>query len=97
MTICLATQKPYFDIDYHILALLILLKCLILNNWVTLGFVIFSGAINITDPSFFSEGLNPAALGSVGCLGTESNLLSCDHQRFEEVLSCETAGVVCQG
>ena len=56
-----------------------------------------SGAINVIDQRFFSEGRNLAVLRNVACTGNEMDLLRCGHERIDEVLNCKTAGVVCQG
>ena len=46
---------------------------------------------------YFSEGVSPAFMSLVQCLGTEGQLLDCSHLISTQGLSCDKAGVVCQG
>ena len=55
------------------------------------------GAVNVSAPDHFSEGVNPALLTSVSCTGTETEILECGRVTSSRALPCDTAGVVCQG
>ena len=58
---------------------------------------LFIGAINVSAPAYFSEGVSPGLLTSVNCSGSEEKILDCEHVSSSRGLSCNTAGVVCQG
>ena len=51
--------------------------------------------MNVAD--YFSEGVSPAFVSFVECSGTEREVLDCSHLTSTQGLSCEKAGVVCQG
>ena len=55
------------------------------------------GAVSVSAPDYFSEGQSPGRMTSVNCSGTESTILECDHVTSIIGLSCNTAGVICQG
>ena len=55
----------------------------------------FTGAINVSAPAHFSEGVSPGLLTSVNCSGSEEKILDCEH--ISSLLFCDTAGVLCQG
>ena len=58
----------------------------------------FSVATIAVSYAAFGEGTGPIILDNVGCTGTESSLLSCNHRGIG-VTYCgnyEAAGVVCQ-
>ena len=57
----------------------------------------YVGAVNVSAPDHFSEGVSPALLNSVSCTGTETEILECGHVISSRGLLCDTAGVVCQG
>ena len=56
----------------------------------------YVGAINVSAPQYFSEGISPGELTNVACSGSETELLQCSHNSSRG-LHCDTAGVVCQG
>ena len=56
-----------------------------------------SGAINVSAPEHFSEGVSPGLLHSVTCSGTETEILECSHMTSSTGLFCNSSGVVCQG
>ena len=55
------------------------------------------GAISVSAPDYFSEGLSSGRVNSINCTGTETKILECDHVTSDRGLRCDTAGVVCQG
>lgn len=44
----------------------------------------------------FSEGISPGLLTNITCSGSETELLQCMHNTSRG-LSCDTAGIICQG
>ena len=62
-----------------------------------LSLVIYSlsGAVPVS-ADFFSEGVAPALVRSIQCVGNETMLLECRNV-LEEERSCSRAGVSCQG
>ena len=61
------------------------------------SFGTFTGAINVSAPDYFNEGVSPGLLTSVNCSGSEESILECGHLSSSVGLFCNTAGVVCQG
>lgn len=57
----------------------------------------YAGAINVSAPTHFSEGVSPGLLTGVNCSGSETEILDCGHVTSSRGLLCDTAGVVCQG
>ena len=48
-------------------------------------------------PDYFSEGQSPGRMTSVNCSGAETSIIECDHLTSNIGLSCNSAGVICQG
>ena len=59
--------------------------------------ILISGAVSVSAPEYFSEGLSSGHLNSVNCSGTETQILECYHLSSDHGFSCDSAGVVCQG
>ena len=70
--------------------------CILVFNIITC-FLVAIGAINVSAPAHFSEGVSPGLLTSVNCSGSQERILDCGHISSSRGLSCKTAGVVCQG
>ena len=56
-----------------------------------------TGAVNVSAPDFFSEGITPGLVTSVSCSGSEREILNCNHVQSAVGFFCDAAGVVCQG
>ena len=56
----------------------------------------YTGAVGVSAPDYFSDGLSQGSITNVNCTGTETNILDCGHQN-DSPDTCNSAGVVCQG
>ena len=57
----------------------------------------FSGAVSLSALDYFSEGVIPGLVSLVNCSGAEKEILECAHIESLQGLSCDPAGVICQG
>ncbi|CAI8054869.1 Fibrillin-1, partial [Geodia barretti] len=55
------------------------------------------GSVNVSAPDYFSEGISPGLMSLVNCSGTEKGVIECDHMKNLQGITCDPAGVVCQG
>ena len=60
-------------------------------------FAYAAGSVNISAPDYFSEGLSPGLMSLVNCSGMEKGIIECDHMKNLQGITCDPAGVVCQG